>query len=250
VGRYSGQKHSCSIGATGIGKTFLGYYFGSKRFTIMIRILQKNNFEQFSKPWELLLQIMKVFDRFAPVTFLRDIAGIAYRFMELLILTYLDITVRLIEFATNVLLPKELSDASSEERQRIICQLILYFHHSSESERLITELFKNKMSFHIRKYKPDAWVYSISDVIDTSFRLFRENSTQLFLGFRRNPMLGEEMSNSVYGRELLLFLQEREGIKRSGLHLDLFLFLFIEEISHSSVCYWYKFCLQGFLLFS
>jgi hypothetical protein len=72
---------SCSIGATGTGKTFLGYYLGSKGFTIIIRILEMNNTGLFSKPWELLLEVLNVFDCSVPLTFLKDVAGVAYRFI-------------------------------------------------------------------------------------------------------------------------------------------------------------------------
>jgi hypothetical protein len=182
----------CSVAASGIGKTHMVYALGlSDVYAIVIRVgLQTGGLSQ---PWSTLkTNIEEVYRHSGDQSLNLDRVSICMSFIRLLILCYVDITIKVISIVLN----------SKQIEREYLPEIILRFHRNGKSERLIEQFFTEKIQLILNNNQSrkscQQFIKSSRNEIDKQISSFTFPVRPFFICFDEIQVLMHECSNCFF----------------------------------------------------
>lgn len=196
----------CSVAASGTGKTHMVYTLGqSSVYAVLIRVgLQSGDL---SAPWSSLStrisRDMKTRNDLDEL----DLASVCMSHIRLLILSYLEATVRVITYA-------QASKMSLDQ----LPEILLRFHRNGMAENIIDDIYQENMKTYYLQPMPSRDVYreSIKEYREELVRRLRALDLQrpMFICFDEIQVLINRFSTTFFGTEHYKSL--RDGIEEDG----------------------------------
>jgi len=195
-----------AVAASGMGKTHLGYEAGMElAYCIMIRValFAPHQKLQFSAPWRLLIQHMEAY---LPTSGLDKLDGLEREtiaancstLMEVLVLCYLDVTAKALNFAKDALEVKDV---------RKLMKLCLRFHRNGRSEELVADKFKEVCTqYGTTELRGDKQTLLVSPDFVESFR------DEAKKGMQSLPRLNSALSSILCFDEVGALVEKVVGI--------------------------------------